>query len=285
VLTAHEPAIQPTAPQAQYLRDLNRSGQQDAVIQLFEADRLAPTEEVFAQYVRALAKADKLNGTALMQTLYRGAQPYLGGSGGAAALPAAAYAARAAAAEGQAGGSFAAGALRQQGFGLPGLGMASEPAGLASLGGGVAAGGSALGSAKNPIYMMQAEPSFWSQLWRRCVRLGRQAGREHSWLGSAAASPCRVALVLRPRRLAWLAPPDPEPRCCGALANPPPPSRSVRMLGLAFLLMAGLGAMVEERGLSSRGILNNPDLRPQSETATKFADVKGVDEAKVCARM
>lgn len=53
------------------------------------------------------------------------------------------------------------------------------------------------------------------------------------------------------------------------------------MLGLAFLFMAGLGAMVEERGLSSRSILNNPDLRPQTETATKFADVKGVDEAKV----
>ena len=32
---------------------------------------------------------------------------------------------------------------------------------------------------------------------------------------------------------------------------------------------------------SGRGILNNPDLRPQSETTTKFADVKGVDEAKV----
>jgi ATP-dependent metalloprotease len=53
------------------------------------------------------------------------------------------------------------------------------------------------------------------------------------------------------------------------------------MLGLAFLLMAGLGAMMEERGLGSRSILNNPDLRPQSETTTKFADVKGVDEAKV----
>ena len=56
------------------------------------------------------------------------------------------------------------------------------------------------------------------------------------------------------------------------------------MLGLAFLFMAGLGAMVEERGGlgGGRGILNNPDLRPQSETTTKFADVKGVDEAKVC---
>ena len=66
-----------------------------------------------------------------------------------------------------------------------------------------------------------------------------------------------------------------------SLKAPLPPPRSVRMLGLAFLFMAGLGAMVEERGLSSRSILNNPDLRPQTETATKFADVKGVDEAKV----
>lgn len=39
--------------------------------------------------------------------------------------------------------------------------------------------------------------------------------------------------------------------------------------------------MVEERGGLSRGILNNPDLRPQTDTKTKFADVKGVDEAKV----
>ena len=59
------------------------------------------------------------------------------------------------------------------------------------------------------------------------------------------------------------------------------------MLGLAFLFMAGLGAMVEERGGlgGGRGILNNPDLKPQSETTTKFADVKGVDEAKVGVRV
>ncbi len=42
-----------------------------------------------------------------------------------------------------------------------------------------------------------------------------------------------------------------------------------------------LADWLEERGLGSRSILNNPDLRPQSETTTKFADVKGVDEAKV----
>ena len=58
--------------------------------------------------------------------------------------------------------------------------------------------------------------------------------------------------------------------------------RTVRTLGVAFLLMSGLGALFEEKGLS-RGMLANPDMQPQLETKTKFADVKGVDEAKVCA--
>ena len=100
--------------------------------------------------------------------------------------------------------------------------QASMAEAAAPLFGNAAAGAMAggLGSARNPIYMMQAEPTFWAQLWR-----------------------------------------------------------SVRVLGLAFLFMAGLGAMVEERGMG-RGILNNPDLRPQHDTKTKFADVKGVDEAK-----
>ena len=46
--------------------------------------------------------------------------------------------------------------------------------------------------------------------------------------------------------------------------------------------MSGLGALFEDRGLP-RGILNNPDMRPQFESKTKFADVKGVDEAKARA--
>lgn len=94
----------------------------------------------------------------------------------------------------------------------PGLGTASS---------GASSGATALGSAKNPLYMMQAEPTARAQLWR-----------------------------------------------------------TFRTLALALLIMSGLGALVEERGLS-RGILNNPDLRPQTETRTRFADVKGVDEAKV----
>ena len=56
--------------------------------------------------------------------------------------------------------------------------------------------------------------------------------------------------------------------------------RTLRTLAVVFLLMSGLGALFEDRGLP-RGILNNPDMRPQYESKTKFADVKGCDEAKV----
>lgn len=78
-----------------------------------------------------------------------------------------------------------------------------------------------LGSSKNPIYMMQAEPTFKAQLWR-----------------------------------------------------------TVRTLAVAFLIISGIGALFDERGLG-KGILNNPDMKPQMESKTKFEDVKGVDEAKV----
>ena len=78
-----------------------------------------------------------------------------------------------------------------------------------------------LGSSKNPIYMMQAEPTFRAQLWR-----------------------------------------------------------TVRTLAVAFLIISGIGALFDERGLG-KGILHNPDMKPQLDSKTKFEDVKGVDEAKV----
>lgn len=55
--------------------------------------------------------------------------------------------------------------------------------------------------------------------------------------------------------------------------------RTVRTLFVVFVVISGFGALFEDRGLP-RGILNNPDMRPQFESKTKFADVKGVDEAK-----
>ncbi len=86
-----------------------------------------------------------------------------------------------------------------------------------------AAAATELGTARNPIYTMQAEPSVKAQIWR-----------------------------------------------------------TVRTLAVMFVIISGLGALMEERGLS-RGILNSPDMRPQLESKTRFADVKGVDEAKVTA--
>jgi len=46
------------------------------------------------------------------------------------------------------------------------------------------------------------------------------------------------------------------------------------------VVISGLGALMEEKGLS-RGTLNTPDMRPTIDGKTKFSDVKGVDEAKV----
>jgi ATP-dependent metalloprotease len=192
------------AGQARLLRDLNAAGRHEAVVELWESGRLAHPEGALAEYVTALARTSRLDNTALVDTLRRGyeasrgAAPaalssMFGGGGARAAAPLAA------------GASFAS---------LPFFGGAGG-----ALGGGAAAA-APLGSARNPLITAQAEPGFFSQMWR-----------------------------------------------------------TARVLGLAFLLVAGLGALAEERGLG-RGALHNPDLAPQAETGARFADVKGVDEAK-----
>lgn len=171
-----------------------RAGQHDAVVQIWEGGRLLHPQNSFGEYVTALAKMNKLDNTALLDTLRKGYQQQ---------LPQTSYAA----------GSYAS----------PPTSSSMFRQGAAALGTGAASSGGGedpLGSMRNPMYMMQAEPTFWSQMWR-----------------------------------------------------------SIRVLGLAFLFMAGLGAMAEERGLS-KGILNNPDVQPQMDANTKFEDVKGVDEAK-----
>lgn len=196
------------ASQTRLVRDLNAAGRHDAVIELWESGRLLHPEASFSEYITALARTDRLDNTALLNTLQRGYRAAT--MTGTTARPAPpSFAARGVPSQ-TATESFAS----------------SSPAALQLFGGALSTAGTSateradLGSARNPIYMMQAEPTFWAQMWR-----------------------------------------------------------SVRVLGLAFLFMAGLGALVEDRGLS-RGILNNPDLRPQHDTKTTFADVKGVDEAK-----
>lgn len=58
--------------------------------------------------------------------------------------------------------------------------------------------------------------------------------------------------------------------------------RTLRTLGGAFILVTCLGTLLDDKGLG-KSLLNNPDLKPQLQSNTRFADVKGVDEAKVCA--
>ncbi|KAJ4959395.1 hypothetical protein NE237_026506 [Protea cynaroides] len=55
--------------------------------------------------------------------------------------------------------------------------------------------------------------------------------------------------------------------------------RTFRTLALAFLLISGVGALIEDRGIS-KGLGLNEEVQPSMESNTKFNDVKGVDEAK-----
>ncbi|KAK4765481.1 hypothetical protein SAY86_026571 [Trapa natans] len=55
--------------------------------------------------------------------------------------------------------------------------------------------------------------------------------------------------------------------------------RTIRTIALAFLLISGAGALIEDRGIS-KGLGLNEEVQPSMESNTKFSDVKGVDEAK-----
>jgi hypothetical protein len=60
--------------QARYLREMNQSGNHEAVIQLFESGRLAHPEAVLSEYVAALARTNRLDNTRLLETLQVRAQ-------------------------------------------------------------------------------------------------------------------------------------------------------------------------------------------------------------------
>ncbi|BBN01005.1 ATP-dependent metalloprotease [Marchantia polymorpha subsp. ruderalis] len=55
--------------------------------------------------------------------------------------------------------------------------------------------------------------------------------------------------------------------------------RTLRTLALGFLLLSGVGALIEDRGIG-KGLGLNEEVQPSIESNTKFSDVKGVDEAK-----
>lgn len=176
--------------QAAQLRALNRRSPEE-VIRAFESGSVSSTEASLCEYVKALVKVDRLDGSQLAATLTRGARE--------------AY-------------STASQPFQNAGQRLA-QGAAAESTGAASQLG-AAAVAAQRGTSAAPLYIMQAEPTMRAQLWR-----------------------------------------------------------TVRTLGIAFLVLSGLGALMEDKGLS-RGVLANPDMTPTVESTTKFADVKGVDEAK-----
>ncbi|KAL5228701.1 hypothetical protein ABZP36_016966 [Zizania latifolia] len=55
--------------------------------------------------------------------------------------------------------------------------------------------------------------------------------------------------------------------------------RTFRSIALTFLLISGIGALMEDRGIS-KGLGLSREVQPIMESKTKFSDVKGVDEAK-----
>eukprot|EP00249_Psilotum_nudum_P024446 c29184_g1_i1 orf=464-2650(+) len=55
--------------------------------------------------------------------------------------------------------------------------------------------------------------------------------------------------------------------------------RTVRSLALVFLMISGIGALIEDRGIG-KGLGLHEEVQPSMESNTKFSDVKGVDEAK-----
>ncbi|KAJ1264386.1 hypothetical protein BS78_09G259300 [Paspalum vaginatum] len=55
--------------------------------------------------------------------------------------------------------------------------------------------------------------------------------------------------------------------------------KTFRSIALTFIVISGIGALIEDRGIS-KGLGFNEEVRPSMESNTKFSDVKGVDEAK-----
>ncbi|XP_015688310.1 ATP-dependent zinc metalloprotease FTSH 4, mitochondrial isoform X2 [Oryza brachyantha] len=55
--------------------------------------------------------------------------------------------------------------------------------------------------------------------------------------------------------------------------------RTFRSLALTFLVISGIGALIEDRGIS-KGLGLSQEVQPVMDSKTKFSDVKGVDEAK-----
>ncbi|KAL6841561.1 hypothetical protein ACP4OV_028704 [Aristida adscensionis] len=55
--------------------------------------------------------------------------------------------------------------------------------------------------------------------------------------------------------------------------------KTFRSIALTFLIISGIGALIEDRGIT-KGLGLKDEVQPILDSKTKFSDVKGVDEAK-----
>jgi len=257
----------------QQLKLLNKQNKSNRVIELFETNRVnQQNEKNLSEYLKALVATNRLNESAMLETLQRGQmmQPHSaaasafgrqrgGGEGGdgfagAAAANAAMMAKNNHGASGSGGWQFptlqgfskaindaTAAANNTGGVGGNASGVAAAAATNALRGSSSSAsGGEVLGTPKSPLFVQHLEPTFPAQVWR-----------------------------------------------------------TIRTLGLAFVVLSGVGALIEDKGGPvGRSLLGNSDQpKPQNQDEfieesdgkggkirrkkkTTFSDVKGVDEAK-----
>jgi len=257
----------------QQLKLLNKQNKSNRVIELFETNRVnQQNEKNLSEYLKALVATNRLNESAMLETLQRGQmmQPHSaaasafgrqrgGGGGGdgfagAAAANAAMMAKNNYGASGSGGWQFptlqgfskaindaTAAANNTGGVGGNASGVAAAAATNALRGSSSSAsGGEVLGTPKSPLFVQHLEPTFPAQVWR-----------------------------------------------------------TIRTLGLAFVVLSGVGALIEDKGGPvGRSLLGNSDQpKPQNQDEfieesdgkggkirrkkkTTFSDVKGVDEAK-----
>mmetsp|Transcript_34495 Transcript_34495/g.41696 ORF Transcript_34495/g.41696 Transcript_34495/m.41696 type:complete len:692 (-) Transcript_34495:365-2440(-) len=138
------------------LKELVRQNPEE-LIRLYETGKIPPSEANLAEYVKALVKVDRLDGSQMMATLQQGQQAIMGR--GMPNIPAA-----------------AAAPLAQQApasnnivyVPMPTAMPSPSAAPMGSMGSGPLAVGAAaaLGSDTNPIYTKEVEPTFQSQIWK-----------------------------------------------------------------------------------------------------------------------
>ena len=73
-------ARRPLSSDARALRELNAAGREREVVQKFEAGAAGASEGAVGEYVKALVRLDRLDSSALLRTIQRGAAAEMGGS-------------------------------------------------------------------------------------------------------------------------------------------------------------------------------------------------------------